>query len=125
MSGQFHSFSQSVDSKYENVFHRKVLTEKVIRNHDTSDDELGWMDSNKRNDWWFTDSITYEYKTWDIEVKPHLAMPKKARRAMADKPPELVNKFGSQISAKGRNYGRSHAFNKAINNRRSFSRKAF
>ena len=131
MSGNFYSssFSSSFNpEQYKDIYHRKVLVEKVIKNHSPLEDEFGWLNNSKELIW-FSNNMSGYNVSWGsydyndklfIDVKPHLEVPENVRKAISKKPPELTKKFARAYS------NRNSSFNKGFSNRsRQFSRKAF
>jgi hypothetical protein len=114
---------------YKNVYHRKVLTEKVIKNHRPSDDELEWLTQHYSSFFLSTSNLgyvtwaNYDFAKYDTieyiqETKPHLEIPEPVRKAVTKNPPVLTKKFGHYSSMDKRNLNIRH-------NNRQFSRKAF
>lgn len=125
------SFGFIDKEQYKNVYHRKVLTEKVIKNHSELDDELGWLYDNSDNLIWASSLSGSSWSSYSISIdccnvdyiqedKPHLKVAENVRVANSKKPPELIKKFGKAYSNKSFN----KSFNKGFKSRQ-FYRKAF
>ena len=127
-SSSYYSFSSSFSNigTHPNVYHRKVIFEKVIKNHCPSDDEkiplpkedsvLLWTNNVASGQVWYNiPDVHYSPSDYIHETKPHLIMPEPVRKAVTKRPPELIKKFGNSYS---KSFG-------SKNRNRQFSRKAF
>jgi len=104
---------------YHKVFHRKVLTEKVLKNHYYDTDEMEWLKSGYPFSVWSTSYDAGYSDDWS-EIKTHLIDKENVRRAKVKKPPVLTKKFGNYSNNRNQGFNRNKGFKN-----RSFSRKAF
>lgn len=125
MSSSFHTFSSSFYNvgTHPNVYHRKVLIEKIIKGHtETSDEEIPvkkggfWTVDSELSSNWANYEFKLDYVDFITETKPHLKVSEPVRKATVKRPPDLMKKFGSSYSNRGYNQGFKS---------RQFSRKAF
>ena len=128
------SFSQGND-QYKDVYHKKVLTEKRLKNHGSSSDEFEWLYSKNSSIIWSNHSgvtwgswsshsgvtvSSYDYIIGvdvAVDTKPHLLLSEPARKTINKNPPSLTKKFGHYSNLSKRNAGFSRS--------KGFSRKSF